>query len=168
MALIEADITGVMDRFRRLEQQPRGPSNNPFTLRCTVAAAATDDEVSSAWGTIVLPPQVRELWLSTREARLFEDVMHGQWGLSILSPSVARALTAKWQATRSQDVEQSDVVIGEFLGDSELLVVTSAGDVLVALPLDSRADWPRPAPSLAQFLDRYRESVGDKYWEETS
>ncbi|MEA5456296.1 hypothetical protein SPF06_16285 [Sinomonas sp. JGH33] len=37
-------------------------------------------------------------------------------------------------------------------------------EVLVALPLDSRRDWYRAAPSLAEFLMKYREALGNKYW----
>jgi hypothetical protein len=39
------------------------------------------------------------------------------------------------------------------------------GRILVALPFDERRDWYRVAPSLAEFLNRYFDSRGAKYWE---
>jgi hypothetical protein len=60
-------------------------------------------------------------------------------------------------------------VLGQFLGDQELLVLapseTARRRVLIALPLDSRADWFGAAPSLGSFLAKYFDAVGDKYWE---
>ena len=62
-----------------------------------------------------------------------------------------------------------DIVLGEFLGDQELLVLapseTGRRRVLIALPLDSRADWLGAAPDVGEFLGRYFDSAGDKYWE---
>jgi len=46
-----------------------------------------------------------------------------------------------------------------------LLVVDSEGAILVALPLDSREDWHRPAPNLAEFLGAYVAGMGEKFWE---
>jgi len=64
------------------------------------------------------------------------------------------------------------VVIGEFLGDLELLVMapseTGERRVLVALPLDDRDDWYSAAPNLARFLARYLGSHGSKYWESSA
>jgi hypothetical protein len=62
-------------------------------------------------------------------------------------------------------------VIGEFLGDSERLVVScstaaaDSGRVYVALPLDPRKEWESPASSLAEFLARYLDAQGEKYWD---
>jgi hypothetical protein len=61
-------------------------------------------------------------------------------------------------------------VIGKFLGDSDLLVIRCSqseedfGNVLVALPLDPRPDWDHVAESLADFLDEYAKTGGEKYW----
>ena len=58
----------------------------------------------------------------------------------------------------------------EFLGDQELLVLapseSSRRKVLIALPLDSRADWFGAGRDLGEFLGRYFDSVGEKYWEQ--
>jgi hypothetical protein len=114
---------------------------------------------------------VIELWTVTRTARLFEDVDYKQWGLKVLTPSESAARTASEHVLRPNDYRSDDVVLGEFLGDLELLVIAgsdSGNEVLVALPLDPRADWYRAAPSLEQFLRRYRVAEGDKFWVRTA
>jgi len=39
------------------------------------------------------------------------------------------------------------------------------GSVRVALPLDPRPNWFAVAEDLGEFLCRYREARGAKYWE---
>jgi hypothetical protein len=60
-------------------------------------------------------------------------------------------------------------VLGEFLGDQELLVLapseTGRRRILIALPLDSRADWLGAAQDLGEFLERYFDHASAKYWE---
>ena len=110
-----------------------------------------------------------QAWSSSRQSRLFEDVEYGQWGLLLLSPEAAAQRTAQERVQRPAAYCADDVVIGEFLGDQELVVVApSEADrrhVLIALPMDDRPDWYAAAGSLAEFLDRYLTAFGDKYWE---
>lgn len=62
-------------------------------------------------------------------------------------------------------------MIGEFLGEQELLIYEPADDtavlILIALPLDDRPHWPVAAGSLAVCSDNYLTARGDKYWERT-
>jgi hypothetical protein len=87
----------------------------------------------------------------------------------LLSPAESARRTAAVRAERPDDLRDDDVVIGEFLGDQELVVFAPSqrGErrVLIALPLDRRDDWYGAASGLAEFLTRYRESEGEKYWE---
>jgi hypothetical protein len=133
---------------------------------------ATDEEISSAWSAAPLPAELVEAWSFSRESRLFEDVDYGQWGLVLLSPAAAAERTAGQRAQRPGAYRPDDVVIGEFLGDLELLVMapSEVGDrrILVALPLDDRQDWYPAASSLAQFLEKYLGSYGSKYWESSA
>jgi hypothetical protein len=61
------------------------------------------------------------------------------------------------------------LVIGEFLGDDELVLYSLSQPptrrILIALPLDDRGQWPVVATDLADFLDRFQRAGGDKYWE---
>lgn len=162
-------IAEALEKFRRQPSPPDG-SNNPFRLLSTLEEPARPAEVEHAWSGVELPSDAAALWKSSREARLFEDIDYGQWGLSILSPSASATRTKRERDARPMDFEASDIVLGEFLGDQELLVLAPAerGDsrVLIALPLDGRRDWFAAAPSLGQFLDRYFQHSGNKYWEE--
>ncbi len=60
-------------------------------------------------------------------------------------------------------------MLGEFLGEQELLIVapseTGRRRILIALPLDSRAGWLGVAQDLGEFLERYVVHAGGKYWE---
>lgn len=117
------------------------------------------------------PPDVRELWSEFKSARLFEDRRFSQWGLVLVSPERSQELTGKLSRDRAVDVAPGDLVVGQFLGDSDLLIVRADsgaadyGSVLIALPLDPRRDWYRAGASLAEFLRNYASAEGAKFWE---
>jgi hypothetical protein len=148
--------------------QPRVVEGNPFRLTCRLEPAASTTEIGEAWSNRTLPSDLRELWTTSREAELFVDADYGQWGLNLFSPTASAARSAKEREERPVDIGSGDIVVGQFLGDQDLLVVDDTGAVLVALPLDARADWYRPARNLAEFLDRYVAANGAKFWERTS
>lgn len=161
---MEDNVSIALSSFQPFNE-PRGFAGNPFKLGCSLTASASPEEIEEAWRGHA-PVELQQLWLTSRTARLFEDVEYGQWGLALLSPAEAAARTAEFHSTRPDDTVQGDIVIGEFLGDLELLILSGNGEgVLVALPLDPRIDWYRAAPSLAEFLVKYREALGNKYWE---
>jgi hypothetical protein len=167
-----ANVTEVLASFRACAEPRDGLGDNRFKLACSLSTPATDEEVRSAWSGARLPAELIEAWSVSRESRLFEDVDFGQWGLALLSPSASVDRTAEQRVQRPDAYRPDDVVIGEFLGDLDLLVMapSEAGNrrIMIALPLDDRHDWYPAASSLAQFLEKYLESHGDKYWESTA
>jgi hypothetical protein len=76
-------------------------------------------------------------------------------GLALLAPSARAARTAQERAARPAEPRPDDIVLGEFLGDQELLILapSEAGPrrILIALPLDRRADWFSAAQDLGEF-----------------
>lgn len=166
-----ADVTGALASFSAHTEPGDGLGDNPFKLGCSLGAPATDEEIRSAWPD-GLPAELAGAWSVSRESHLFEDVEYGQWGLFLLSPAASAERTAEQRALRADDYRANDVVVGEFLGDLELLVLSPSetGDrrVLVALPLDGRQDWYPAAQDLARFLERYRDQHGVKFWESAS
>jgi hypothetical protein len=130
--------------------------------------AASDDEIRAL--RAYLPDDVREFWATTRTARLFEDRQYGQWGLEILAPQQAASISRVRTHERPNDFCGSDLIIGRFVGDSDLLVIRcdashpDFGHVLVALPLDSRPDWYEASDSFGEFLADYARSGGEKFW----
>jgi len=163
-----ADMKQLVSAFKAWDKPRDGVGDNPFKLACSLEEGATKEEVAEAWSDVTLPAELVEFWTHSRTARLFEDVDYGQWGLKVLSPAESAARTASERSDRPTDFGANDIVIGEFLGDQELLVLTDGGseaEVLIALPLDPRDDWYRTARSLPEFLDTYLNAVGDKFWE---
>lgn len=162
-------MSGVAEVIARFGKGASPASGNPFNLSSWLDEPATTAEVEEAWRGHPLPESVMDLWLTVRRARLFEDVDYGQWGLILLAPKDSVERTAKELRLRPGDYQAGDVVLGEFLGDQELLVVSGeAADghqVLVALPLDHRSDWHVAASGLCEFLEAYWQQGGHKFWE---
>jgi hypothetical protein len=162
-------IAQALDRFRREPTPPEARMKSPFKLMSTVCGPADVNEVSGAWGETELPADLVELWMMSRETRLFEDVENGQWGLVLLTPEGSAGCTAREREARPSDLRPDDIVIGEFLGDQELVVLapseTGRRRMLIALPLDHRGDWFGAASNLGEFLENYFDAGGTKFWE---
>jgi len=154
-----------LERFRK-NPSAKHP-DNPLRLISSVSGAALAGEVAAAWGTDA--QEARALWAESREARLFVDADFGQWGLVLVDPQSSAERTAKERAARPIEFRDEDVVVGVFLGDQELLVIAPSERgprrVLVALPLDSRSAWFGAASELGEFLERYFDAGGNKFWE---
>lgn len=81
-------------------------------------------------------------------------------------------MSEAFKLQRSRDDVPGDLVIGKFLGDSDLLVVRCApdspdfGHVMVALPIDLRKDWYRVAGNLERFFQEDERSERAKFWED--
>ena len=152
------DVNRVMSKLRAWDSHRDGVGESPSRLACSISDGASEEEVARAWSGMKVPPDLVELWTHARSARLFEDIDYGQWGLRLLSPTESAARTASELYERPGDFAADDIVVGEFLGDQELLVCAGEGDaaaVLIALPLDPRRDWYLAASSVSQFLERY-------------
>jgi hypothetical protein len=166
---MKADVVQVLSRFRTYIDPRDALGDNPLKLGCSLARASTEEEIRRAWPTAALPPELIQAWLVSRESRLFEDLDYGQWGLVLLSPEASADRTEAERTRRPGDYRPDDFVIGEFLGDLELLVMapSEVGNrrIMVALPLDDRLDWYPAGSSLAKFLEDYLKSFGGKYWE---
>ena len=118
-----------------------------------------------------VPEDLEDFWNAFSCATFFEDVSYGQWGLRILEYGASEERTREFCRSRSKDAVSGDRVIGEFIGDFELLIVrcdpseSDFGSILVALPVDPRNEWYRVASSFLSFLEEYRSNDGQKYWE---
>ncbi len=71
---------------------------------------------------IHLPDDLQELWKKCNGLSLFEDKTFGQSGLIIWSPQKV-VEKQKTLSRNSDEFQDGDLIIGEFLGDSDLLVV---------------------------------------------
>jgi hypothetical protein len=166
---IDDSITLMKQETSRLA--PPVPLNGmpPMTFACTFSEdAAVESEMAAL--DYDCPSNLREFWSKARTAKLFEDQQYGQWGLEILSPNQAADVTKRFRTQRVKDFIDGDLVIGQFLGDSDLLIIrcnaaeSDFGSILVALPIDPRAGWYKVAESFAIFLDTYAKAGGEKFW----
>lgn len=138
-----------------------------FLLACSSEQGPAAGDTGAA-----IPVELAEFWRCFTEARLFVDTSFGQWGLKLHKPEEARRLTSRFRTQRTRDHVEGDLVLGEFLGDSELLLVrcdpnaADYGRVVVALPMDPRGDWYDAAGDLGVFLEKYERAQGAKFWEE--
>ena len=167
-------VTALLQKLKAEWATPRGAEHRgksgPFRLKCSFAETGESDMVLNRL-SVALPSEFEEFWKSAATARLFEDVDYGQWGLEIVSPAEAESLTRNEFEKRPLDYLPGDLVVGRFLGDSDLLLVrcdqsaSDFGSVVMALPIDKRPDWDVVAKDFADFLTELVEADGDKFWE---
>lgn len=160
----------------RLEGEWKVPRHAVHDGKLTALALSvqTDPAAGGPPPGISAPPDVLEFWRWFECVRLFEDRRSSQWGLVLVPPRRALGLTEALRRERSGDALDGDLVLGEFLGDSDLLLVRADpkandyGSVIVALPLDPRPDWYRVGSSLTDFLRQYASAEGAKFWEKSA
>ena len=115
--------------------------------------------------------ELLELWQVARSACLFRDTVYGQWGLQLIPPSDCAAETGDLRRSRPEEYFRGDLVVGRFLGESELLLLRcnenqgDYGTTVVALPIDGRKDWHFTGLSLGQLASEFVASRGKKFWE---
>jgi hypothetical protein len=143
---------------------------SPFFLKSDFAVdAAEPREIAQL--PFRIPEDLKQFWLRARSAALFRDVTYGQWGIEVMDPLESLRVTQRQAARRPSEFMKTDLVVGRFMGDSDLLLLCCAsesesyGSVRIALPIDKRSDWPIVATSLTEFFDRLVRAEGDKYWE---
>lgn len=167
------DTEDLQDLLLRLERDWAEPRQTVHHGKPTVLPLSVRlERLASPPPTLAInaPPEVLEFWRGFRTARLYEDRRYSQWGLVLVPVERAQELTDKLHQERVRDALPGDVVVGEFLGDSDLLIARADsaaadyGAMLVALPLDRRRDWPRVGSNLVDFLHRYAKADGAKFW----
>jgi hypothetical protein len=168
MSDISTQLSKIADWTSPRRAIHRGGRECPFLLSSTLLEGpASESELVG----FTIDRGLREFWLTTKSADLFKDTKYGQWGLRILSPEKSREETEKVLLSRSNDFRTTDLIIGKFYGDSDLLILDTACSrsnglaILVALPLGSRVEWKEVAGSFSEFLSLLLFHEGDKYWE---
>jgi len=140
----------------------------PFLLSCHLSL---NDVQRCMLPGIDAGPDLQAFWNVSNGADLFKDDAYGQWGLRIVRPCEVDRITSRERELQSSDMLETDLVIGEFYGDSELLIVDTSGaaegkfPVFVKLPMDERSEWPKVGDSFRDFLENYVSAQGEKFWE---
>nr|WP_309576156.1 SMI1/KNR4 family protein [Moraxella osloensis] len=128
--------------------------------------------LSNTLKTLCIPEEYKEFLMLSDGALLFLDEKYGQWGLKLYDIQSIGSEINKWNNTYRQDqFIFGDLIIGEFLGDSDLLIIrcdensSDFGNVLVSLPIDERENWYNPSSNFSSFLEKYIKLEGEKFWE---
>ena len=166
---IDAVIQLIREQGSTLAKPVEVEGMPPMTFACSLSSrSATEVELLAL--PFECPVDLREFWAEVASARLFVDQEYGQWGLEISDPTQSEELTNRFREERKSDYRRGDLVVGRFLGDSDLLLVrcdpetSDFGSVLIALPLDPRVDWDSAAGAFSEFLENYVTSGGEKFW----
>lgn len=141
-------------------------TSEPFRLRCSIENR--QNEFKNPFYS-KLPLSLEEWWSKIEKAVLFEDVDYGQWGLRLLNEKESLEQTAQYKLKNQDDFLETDIVIGSFLGDLDLLIISlnelDFGQIIISTPIDSRKDWYFLKIDFSNFLEQYLDNEGDKFWE---
>ena len=168
-------ITKLIFQLKRDWSEPRELPFSDKEIRfeqfCSFRPGANADDLSMRTENFDLPAEILEFWSHSNGAILFGERNYGQWGLEILAIERILPATAEYRSERPKDFKEGDVVVGKFIGDSELLVIRTDkqcedyGAVTVVDPIDRRSDWFVVAKNFTTFLAEFARSEGEKYWQ---
>lgn len=161
--MIDWQFLRQYENWTEAERKYGGGRYEGTLVRCELKRAMDPRALRESWPT-PLPRALEEFWDTFEGGTLFLDVEYGQWGLDLLSPAETARETVHFHKTQAWRIELSDVVIGKFRGDTDLLIVDHEGRTGVSLPLDPRSDWYW-AGDLVEFLKLYVAHDGDKHCE---
>ena len=127
-------------------------------LTCRLREGLSDRDIP-----VGVPLQARELWRRTSGGVLMRDLSFGVCGLTLYDPGEAKKQTAD-RAECGYDVTAADWVVGDFIGDTDMLIIDENSTVLISTGSYARKHW-YVFTSLEDVLKTYIEVEADKYWE---
>lgn len=168
---LDERIKQILSRIENLEDRVDEDPPVTFVYHSEVwPPVFWEREVLESTLDIKLPADLVAFWQLASKVHLFEEKNYFQWGMIIKSPNEIVDFNKYRIAQTPEDFRSGDLVIGEFRGDLDLVVMRANpqaedfGSILIALPMEARRDWPLVATSFAEFLERYIESPDTKYW----
>ena len=160
---MESDLTHVLASF------PGRLDHAGSILASVVDGPARADEVNASWPGAVVPEELVNIWLTARQATLLHETEYGQSGLSLLSPSASAEATSYYRTSFPEEFRSTDIVIGTFEGDSDVLVYSAEEPdkerLLIAPEIPFREEWVVAGATLSEFLQKYLEAFGDRFWD---
>jgi hypothetical protein len=122
---------------------------------------------------VEIPDDLAKLWGSCGGLILYEDTEFRQWGLVVRSPphpDVA-TLNREYREDKAARGLPGDLVFARFWGDRERPLIRTdkaAADyatIMIVDEMDPRSYWYTVAQTLEDFLTRFMDAHGKKYWE---
>ncbi|WP_435931511.1 SMI1/KNR4 family protein [Moraxella bovoculi] len=149
--------------------------NDSFELLCLFNNKGLEfdlKESASKLGIKNIPIKHLNFIKETNGAKLFYDKTYGQAGMYLYGTDVIYEKNLEWRnGYLSQDLLSKDLIIGEFFGDNDLIILrcdknsSDYGNIIILLPLDEREDWYFLDEDFESFLVNFCNKEGIKYWE---
>ncbi|MGV0675697.1 hypothetical protein ABQE62_05825 [Mycolicibacterium fortuitum] len=136
------------------------PDIDGVTLTCSLGSGLSDRDIP-----VDAAGQLREFWRRTSGGLLLVDEQFGICGLTLHNPTAAKQ-RSRDRADDGYDLSESDWMLGEFVGDTDMLIIDANDAVLISAGSYPRSDWYR-FESLSDVLSKYVETTAEKYWELT-
>lgn len=169
-------ITETLEHLALQWSAPRVPScqvaeplESQVPLKCEVLRRKTPIAIHGDF-----PGDLVEMWSAFEESFLFFDSRKTIWGLHLLSHEASANATKAFSQEAYTQFIPGDVIIGEFLGDLDRLLVRcdsktpDYGHIIAVLPDGLRCEWFQIADSLFDFMSNYEKLEGEKFWERAS
>ncbi|OBB10244.1 hypothetical protein A5761_27985 [Mycolicibacterium setense] len=137
------------------------PEMEGVTLTCSLGSGLGDSDIP-----VGATGQLREFWRRTSGGLLLVDEQFGICGLTLHDPTQAKQRSRERADDGYEVNSDSDWVLGEFVGDTDMLIIDADDAVLISAGSYPRSDWYR-FESLPDVLSKYVETTAEKYWELT-
>lgn len=173
--MMEKKIKDIVSQISSLEDRISEIVNPPAIYRTNADPPISwDMQIIEKTLSIVLPPDLIQLWEYASRIRLYEDITYGQWGTILWSPLevIDSQVIKDTRFFNEDDFHQGDLLIGEFIGDSDLAILVRCdpnesdfGKIMVPCSLERREEWPTIAETILIFLEKMLAATGIMYWE---
>lgn len=171
------EISTLINELKQNWQTPKFPAYDPhsFELSCIINDGNSAHDLMDRVAVLGIH-HISEAYLAfmnaTDGAVLFYDEKYGQAGLKLYGTRDIVQANIQWQDSyRNKELLPTDLVIGEFIGDSDLLLLNcdikseDYGKMIISLPIDKREDWYFLSEGFQEFLNHFIQNEGQKYWE---
>ncbi len=119
-----------------------------------------------------LPHEIVELWGACGGMRLYCDSLWCPGGLVVCSPTDGDLFKQNnmYRSSWSNSVLPGDLIFAKFLEDLEHPLIrcdknaADYGSIIIVAEMDPRPDWKAAGRSLEEFLLKYMDARGEKYW----
>lgn len=161
MDTIMTPLELILDEIRRTPERvvPKNalalPDRAPMRLRCEVLPPSSDPIPEDA------PPELAALWRLCGGVEVWKDIIFGQWGLVVHSPSAAACVRAAlapygW-------VPEGARVLGSFGGECSYSLLFPDGSVQVYAAEFN--EYNPGGASIAEHLRLVLDSPDEPFWE---
>lgn len=175
MTSIEENIKFLKEEWSQPKKASYDNESHSFELTCMFNEASPESNIISIFKLMSikeLPVEYKEFLLISNGAFLFLDEKYGQAGLNLYSLEERETKISFWLSSyRVDNLIKGDLIIGEFLGDSDFVVLRcdeeadDYGTIIISHPYDERKNWFYEKDGFAKFLSNFVRTEGCKYWE---